>query len=747
MQAYWKDYVKKKYIELLTVKYGIELDPVATSPGKNQLSTAVTDGWNAPGAGWRTCPAVSGSSTSSLAAIRGNYINDVRYSISGSYIARRASSLADRTPESSYDVVQLNYEVSELRIGPSYSYDNKPIEVCTNADDPLGCGVRSDTGWQAGTMVYGAYNPCDHLREIGAVLDCDGIDGSCETGLCVGSCQSNYATYMFQSTENDGSAMRVYTPVYEDWATYHSRELSSGSAVSENAAVITYSLVLDTSDNPDDPENPEDPETPDDYTPIKYLTLDTNQVVLTNEATINTGSKIVCEFTLDIDSTTNYSPRLVYPIITCPVGYQESGCDVDDLYLYSTPQSLQVAVGYVNADLYDSILSVEGPTSCGTGSTTQNTSRTVTGDHTVELDLQSVAGDSSVKLDSYKMALDHLNGSLAANATRPRVLAIGGYACGNEGVARYDCVGMRKIRSVRITGASTNGSVNFVTWQPVEDSSGREGLRNTKTGRIVYPITAMGYGNYYVADYIILNANKGIKLNAQVASTSVVTVTFKVPEENTLGEGSIDIPLLSLQGTVDGKLTTIDVYVSTFVNAAGTALMLMETCFFNDVTPPLGLIFGVTPIDLDSGWHTYAIDFKEGKILLDGEVIEEGIHDIVSGIEGSSLNWDRPSSDDYPILAGETRLYQYNERGPGYIAISKVEVRDAYRTELDYNEGLAAYLDAQYYLPALNRNYVACLTSSPADGYIGWLNPLYAEYSIPGYSIRDAGVYRLPGNS
>lgn len=505
----------------------------------------------------------------------------------------------------------------------------------------------------------------------------------------------------------------------------------------------------DDPDNPDDPDTPVDPDDPDnpgDDTQIEYVTLGTNQVILTDESIINTGAKVICEFALDIDSTANYSPRLAYPIITCPVGYQESGCDVGDLYLYSTPQSLQVAVGYSNADLYDSILSIVGPTSCTTNSKTQNTSLALTGDHTVELDLQSTAGDSSVKLDSYNLALDHLNGTLSANATRPRVLAIGGYVCGNAGVVRYDCVGERKIYAVRVEGGSSDGTVELL---PVVDSSGREGLRNTKTGHIAYPITAVGYGNYYVADYIILNANKGVKLNAQISSSSVVTITFKVPEENIPDHPGIGMPLLSLQGTVDGKLTTIDISVFAYlVELQGTTYSStsINQTLFNDVTGPRGIGFGESGFRyIDSRWHTYTIDFNKGNILLDGKVVDENFHYIIKDF--SSLKWDRPSSGNYPILAGEIRSNDFGITSAGYVVISKVEVRDAYRTELDFDEGLAADLSVAYYLPALNRNYVACLMSSPIDGYVSGGNTLYAEYSIPGYSIRDAGLYRLPGDS
>jgi hypothetical protein len=699
----WEAYVRKQYKTLLAAKFSTIVEKRSLSVGA--MSTVVTNNGNARGTLWCICD----SSNYGIYSIKDNYINDVRYSLVGSSVRREAAILEVTSADSTDDTVVIEYEIGDLQINPSADYYNKEVQVLSaDGEDTINTGV-----------TYGTYAPCTYLK-TNYPGDCN-MSAAVEMPFCNASglreslCSSHYAAYVFPSTASDGSIVITTNPQCVRYSTTNTYDINKAYIVIGNPIVP---------DDPDDPDDPEEPIPPGEYREIAYLSLATDQVVLTDAYAVPGTTEVSCSFGIDFEGESSYSPELTYPIISCPVYYNWSSCD-SNVYTYSTPSSIAVALAYSAYDIESNgILDITRPEGCNPAESqsTQYPGLAVQSDHTLHIALRSEADSSAVYLDGYSYYNQVLPGRIGAPGTGP--IAIGGYGCGDG----HQCHGTRKIYSAEVKGYAV------VELQPVMTSDRREGLLNKTTGNIFYPMVGIGYGEGYAMDYIILNSNIGIAIGAQVKSGSRIAVTFNVP-----GNEPGVVPIMSIPGRVSGDEVKVHVCVRTLNTDSGTARGL-EATVYNESKSTGQLIIN-RPFTVDDSMHNLVVDFSSGSVILDDTVISNSNAEQALTV----LNWDPPTEATHRILIGESS--RVSASGSNYLGVKLVEVHNAYGTDISHTTGLANELDVEYYLPAMNGNYVACLTqSSDANGFTA-INPFYAVYSMPGYCRSDAGLYRLPGTS
>lgn len=695
-RAEWEDYVRTRYKLLLAAKFAAA--GATYYSASTQISTVVTDKGNAASAYWCLC---DDSSRRGSYSIKDNYINDARYVLDGARLSRSAAILEDTDADSDYDVVVFDYTVDALQINPSSDYNNRAIELVNPNGSDFGAGV-----------VYGSYAPCTYLKSNypGTCGYPEADPSSCEgAGLRPGSCNSNYATYVFPSTEFDGSVVITKHPHYVRYST------TNTYSINEAYIVIGNPIIPDT---PDDPDDPEEPIPPGEYRELSYLSLSTTQAILTDVYLLSGATEVSCDFLMDFEDASTYSPELSYPILNCPVVYAITGCSV--MYSYSTPPGIAVGMRYTNYELNtNAILDLSAPKGCAIGKDYIPLPTGISGRHNVRIDLSSVEGESALHLDDY----DHvLSGTFGGFISTP--LAIGGYVCGHEGNLRpgEDCVGIRKIYSVDVIQGSS-----LTKLQPVMDSDGREGLRNMRSGRIFYPMAPIGQGDGYSLDCIILDSTTNIGLGVQVKSDSRIAITF-----NVLGSTQGIASLLNIPGTVGGVATSVEATISTVTPGNGDPYRILEVTAYGTYT----LRFAFKSLPIDETEHTFIIDFDTGDVILDAEVIGN-----TSEAESHvSLAWDYPLNSEYSIRVGGAA--QNSSLGKAYWGVMSIEASNVSSAT---DSGYTAVTRC-YYLPVLNSSYVACLEQSTSQ-WLTWLsNPKYAMDAVPGYRRRNAGLYRLPGS-
>jgi hypothetical protein len=373
---------------------------------------------------------------------------------------------------------------------------------------------------------------------------------------------------------------------------------------------------------------------------------------------------------------------------------------------------------YTNYELYtNAILDLTAPEGCSASTDYIPLSMGISGHHNMRVVLSSTEGESAVHLDDY----DHvLSGTFGGFISTP--LAIGGYACGNEGNLRpgSDCVGIRKIYSVDVLQGSITTKL-----QPVMDSDGREGLRNMRSGKIFYPMIPIGQGAGYSLDSIILDSSTDIGLDVQVKSDSRIAITF-----NVLGSTQGAATLLSIPGTVGGVPTSVEVTIATFADGDGGQYRLLEVTAYGTYT----LRFGFKSMSIDETEHTFIIDFGTGDVILDDEVIGN----TSEAEDHVSLAWDYPLASEHNIRVGGTA--HNTSLGSSYWGVTLLDVRNV-GSATDSTD-----VPDFYCLPVLNSHYVACLAQTTSTPLTEISNPKYAMDSRPGYRRQSAGLYRLPGS-
>lgn len=474
---------------------------------------------------------------------------------------------------------------------------------------------------------------------------------------------------------------------------------------------------------------PDDPDVPSDYEEIEYLSLQPGQVVLLDTmcGSVHWPTSVTCEFDMEQDTTITYSPDTSYNILSVPLYYSPSTSGDCDLNYYSDPQSMEVRIGYSNSNLAACKYDMPYIHTCGTPSTdTVSLEKSFNGSHVVKAELRVDTENSVLHLDDYDYVPTYLDGHFQAPLSSCQVLAVGG---GDDN--RYSqLTAVRKIRSVRIGSEASSDSIIL---QPVRYSGNREGLLNKSTGKIVGPITAKQTSNHYDLDYIVVPGSSGIKTRLYAGPSISPGIHFNIPNESGLGV----VTLLTLQGNIYSNPTSVAFAVDTYSNSDGTVTRHIISLLKNYEYPNYSPI-SVHNIPVDDNWHYYSLSCESGDIMLDGSVIDN--------VGEYALDWDTPSDSSEPIFVGRS------SPGDGYgdllFGVKRVWVNNAF--EESNSTGSMVNTPWRLYVPAMNSNYVACLSGTTAyleEGEYPTMltDPIYNEYSICGFAIQDAGVRLLPG--
>lgn len=474
---------------------------------------------------------------------------------------------------------------------------------------------------------------------------------------------------------------------------------------------------------------PDDPDTPSDYEEIEYLSLQPGQVVLLDTmcGSVHWPTSVTCEFDMGQDTTLTYSPDTSYNILSVPLFYSPHTPDDCTLWNYSDPQCLEVRIGYSNSNLAACKYDMPHIRTCGTPSTdTVSLEKSFAGPHVVTVELRSATENSVLHLDDYDYVPEYLDGDFQAPLSSCQVLTVGG---GNDN--RYSqLTAIRKIRSVRI---GSENSLDSIILQPVRYGGNREGLLNKSTGQIVYPITAKQLSHHYDLDYIVVPGSSGIRTLACAGPSTSAVIHFNIPNESGVG----NVTLLTLQGTINGDPTSVSFVVSTYDNGIGGYSRSIASWLKNSTYPNYSTM-SWHGISLDDNWHYYSISCKSGDIMFDGSVIDN--------VSNYPLSWDTPSDSSEPIFVG--RSSPDDAYGDLLFGVKSVSLYSVFRAS--NSTGDMEPTPRTMYVPAMNSNYIACLSGTTAyleEGEYPTMltDPVYNEYSICGFAIQDAGVRLLPG--